>query len=168
MFCGSLGKMWDLDIQYLQVAIGEGWFELTGPERTDGSVDVIGAVPDPVNNNRNNKNQSTAHAISVQTVNSNRNNIRGLKRGQENSVSGRAPKRICRTKVVQDADLSEDEVEDEEDDEDNDEDEEDDDEDEEDEEDEDEEDEDEEDEDEEDEDEEDEDKDDTEDTNESG
>ncbi|PLW22690.1 hypothetical protein PCASD_12850 [Puccinia coronata f. sp. avenae] len=168
MFCGSLGKMWDLDIQYLQVAIGEGWFELTGPERTDGSVDVIGAVPDPVNNNRNNKNQSTAHAISVQTVNSNRNNIRGLKRGQENSVSGRAPKRICRTKVVQDADLSEDKVEDEEDDEDNDEDEEDNDEDEEDEEDEDKEDEDEEDEDEEDKDEEDEDKDDTEDTNESG
>ena len=61
MFCGSLGKMWDLDIQYLQVAIGEGWFELTGPERTENTVEVIGAVPDPVNNNSINKDQSTAH-----------------------------------------------------------------------------------------------------------
>ncbi|PLW50274.1 hypothetical protein PCASD_01703 [Puccinia coronata f. sp. avenae] len=109
-FCGQLGKMWDLDLQYLQVAIGEGWFELTGPERTEGTVDVIGAMR-VINNNNNN--ETTVRSISKQKVKTNAN--QGAKRGREKFVGGRAAKRVCRTKVVQDVDLSDEEEENEED-----------------------------------------------------
>ncbi|KAA1115641.1 hypothetical protein PGTUg99_018820 [Puccinia graminis f. sp. tritici] len=39
-FCGSLAPKWDIDLQHLQVAIGEGWFRLNSSKKNGENVEL--------------------------------------------------------------------------------------------------------------------------------
>ncbi|PLW38527.1 hypothetical protein PCASD_13769 [Puccinia coronata f. sp. avenae] len=112
MFCGTLGALWDIDLQYLKVAIGEGWFELTGRNRGVDLVDVVGAdrvldnvglseEEDPVvdktkqkSNTPAAKNSNKASTSNANKPNSNKSKAKvGQKRSQPGAVATKPSKR---------------------------------------------------------------------------
>ncbi|PLW42038.1 hypothetical protein PCANC_13118 [Puccinia coronata f. sp. avenae] len=94
MFCGTLGALWDIDLQYLQVAIGEGWFELTGRDHGVDLVDVVGDDWVLDNVGLTAKNSNKASTSNANKPNSNKSKPKvGQKRGRPGAVATKPSKR---------------------------------------------------------------------------
>ncbi|PLW14239.1 hypothetical protein PCANC_14488 [Puccinia coronata f. sp. avenae] len=102
LFCGRLSSKWDIDLQHMQVAIGEGWMQMTGTDCTGDAVDVIGSVPNPNDNAWSNPNDDAAanpDGNSGSNPDSNNSNGSGSKSGEKVSVSNERGVKRCGGKI---------------------------------------------------------------------
>ncbi|PLW21098.1 hypothetical protein PCASD_21753 [Puccinia coronata f. sp. avenae] len=118
MFCGKLAAMWDSDLQHLQLAIGEGWLELKGPNPDFDAVDAIDAdweLDDEGSGRENNvatnkTKQTWKTCVSKGSKSASNSNVaRGQKRGQHDTVCNNSSKRTCCADSDSDEDKEEEE-----------------------------------------------------------
>jgi hypothetical protein len=126
MFCGKLAAIWDIDLQHWQAAIGEGWFELTGSDRRNKEVNVIGA--DGVSENNESSEGDTPAAektTATPRARVTKDSVKAMsksnktvvqKHGRQDTGTTGALKRTCRARrqVLRDCEEEEEDEEDEE------------------------------------------------------